>query len=146
MWILFLAIASFLLFLSIALVPWLTAWLEDRKGASQEEMHDLEPFTFLSISQAFEPIYAPLWASAFSALDLARKAGARGIKVSRLRSTFAEAATHFPEVYDGYEFEQWLSFFRNSGLIHWSGPRATLTCKGEEFLANNFTTDALVEK
>lgn len=145
MWVLILAIASFLVFVSIVLLLWLADALENRKLPFQETPCIAEPFTFLSIPQAFEPIFAPLWEAPVHALEVARSGGVPGVPVSRLRSTFAKAAARFPEVYDGHGFEQWLQFLESAEFVHWSGQRAVLTHKGREFLQYRFTTDALVQ-
>ena len=139
-----LAIASLLVFLVIVLLLWLADTLENHRQPTKEELLMAEPFTFLSLPQAFEPMFAVLWEAPIHALELTHDCGTRGILVSRLRSTFDEAARRFPEVYDGYGFEQWLQFLEYAELIQWSGQRATLTSKGEGFLAYRFTTDALV--
>jgi hypothetical protein len=128
MWVLILAIASFLVFVSITLLLWLAGHLENRKRSHREELLGAEPFTFLSVYQAFEPVFSILWEGPIQALEITRRAGKRGIPVSRLRPIFAEAAKRFPEVYDGYTFQQCLQFMEGSELIQWCGQKAILTC------------------
>jgi hypothetical protein len=146
MWVLILAIASFLVFVSTVLLLWLADSLESRTQPSRLELSAEEPFAFLSISQGFEMQYSALWEAPIRALELTRQTGRRGIPVSRLRPIFSRAAACFPEVYDGYRFEQWLQFLESIGLIHWYGQNAMLSSKGEEFLTYRFTTEALVQQ
>lgn len=145
MWVLFLAVASFLAFVSIVLLLWLADVLETRKPRPERKVHLEPPFPALSIAQAFEPVFAPLWEAPVQALELVQSGGAHGIAVSRLRPTFNKAAARFPEIYDGYGFEQWLRFLEDIQLVTWSGQKVTLTREGREFLEYRFTTEALAE-
>lgn len=61
MWVLVLATASFLLFLSIVLLLWLADTLESRNIQHNRNACLEQPFAFLSIAQAFEPALAVLW-------------------------------------------------------------------------------------
>ena len=143
------AIASFVTFYAIAFLLWLADALESREvrrnrsqrpGSAQEET-----LPYLSISQAFDPIFAVLWEAPIDALSLVESGGPSGIPVSRLRPIVSRAALRFPEFYDGCSFEQWVRFLENTQLIAWKGQRAILTQEGRYFLAYRFVSDALVE-
>jgi hypothetical protein len=145
MWVLLLAVASFLAFVSIVLLLWVANTLDARKTCRKSEIHVGPSFAVLPITQAFEPVFAVLWVAPIHALELIRSGGTRGIPVSRLRSTFNEAAARFPEIYDGFGFGQWLQFLEDAQFVVWTGQEVTLTREGCEFLEYRFTTEALEE-
>ena len=129
-----LAVASFLAFVSIGLLLWLADTLEARKSQLGPRVHVRPRFVFLSIAEAFEPMFAVLWEAPITALELIRSAGEHGIPVSSLRPIFNKAAASFPEIYDGHGFEHWLQFLEDDQLIDWRGQEVTLTREGRDFL------------
>jgi hypothetical protein len=145
MWVLLLAVASFLAFLSIVLLLWVANTFDKRKTCRKSEIHVGPSFAVLSITQAFERVFAVLWDAPIHALELIRSGGTRGIPVSRLQSTFNEAAARFPEIYDGFNFEQWLQFLEDAQFVVWTEQQVILTREGREFLEYRFTTEALAE-
>lgn len=147
MWVLFLAAASFLAYIGILVLLCLADGLETRTRARRTTVliHHIEPFSTLSVTQAFEPIYALLWEAPVLALNCLNSAGPKGLPASQLHPTFRKAAVRFPEIYDGYSFPQWLQFLEKSELIRWDGQQITLTRKGREFLAFRFTTEAFTQ-
>jgi hypothetical protein len=145
MWFLFLAVASFLAFPSIMLLLWLADTLEARDSRSRQKLSLESGFDVLSIEQAFEPIFGPLWEAPIHALQLIEAGGKHGIPVSRLRPVFDQAASRFPEIYDGHGFEPWVQFLEDCGLVAWSGQSIRLTRDGREFLEYRFTTEALAQ-
>jgi hypothetical protein len=145
MWVLVLAIASFLAFFSIVPLLWLAKALESRNIQHKRRGCLEQPFTFLSINHAFEPTFAPLWEAPIHGLELMKSAGAQGIPVSRLRPIFNKTAVRFPEMYDGYSFEQWLQFLEDTELACWTGHKFVLTPRGREFLVYRFMTESLLE-
>jgi len=142
MWVLFLAVASFLAYIGILALLCLADTLETRTRRAKLIPRGVEAFSTLTLAQSFEPIYAQLWEAPVRALDRLKSAGQDGLPASQLRFIFREAADRFPEIYDGNHFEQWLQFLESNELIRWDGPLVTLTRKGREFLANRFTTEA----
>jgi hypothetical protein len=104
-----------------------------------------KPVSLLSITEAFDPIYAILWQAPIAALELVESAGASGMPVAQLQSIFVRAATCFPEIYEGCSLVQWLQFLEQNQLISWNGYRVVLTPEARKFLKYRFTTDALVE-
>jgi hypothetical protein len=142
MFLLVLAVASFLAYIGILALLCLADTLETRTRRTEPIMPRVEPFSTLHVAQAFEPIYAALWVAPIRALDCLQSAGPRGLPVSRLYPIFREAASRFPEIYDGYHFHQWLQFLEGNELLHWYGQQVTLTQQGREFLAYRFTTEA----
>jgi hypothetical protein len=146
---LILAIASFVTFFAIVFLLGLADALESREvrhnvsrcpAASPEEAPP-----YLSIPQAFDPVFAVLWDAPVDALKLVDSGGASGIPVSRLRPIVSQAATRFPEFYDGCSFAQWVKFLEDMQLIAWNGQRVSLTAGGQHFLAYRFVSEALAE-
>jgi hypothetical protein len=145
MLLLILAIASFSFFSLIV------GWLCVASTRGSREIHRqtitalATPLSPLSITDAFDPIYAILWEAPIAALELVDSGEASGMPAARLRPIFVKAAAHFPEIYEGCSFVQWLEFLEHLQLISWNGHRLVLTPEGREFLKYRFTTDALVE-
>jgi hypothetical protein len=120
MWILLLAVASFLAFVSIVLSLCVANALEARKTFRKSEIHVGPSFAVLSITQAFEPVSSVPWEAPIQALELIQSGGTRGIPVSRLRSTFNEAAARLPEIWDGRNLSNGSSFSKTPSSF--SGP------------------------
>jgi hypothetical protein len=145
MLLLILAIASFV---ALSLI---VAWLCVASTRESREIHRQtiatppKPLSLLSITDAFDPIYAILWEAPIAALELVDSAGTPGLPVARLHSIFVKAAASFPEIYEGCSFVQWLQFLERLQLVSWNGYRVVLTPEAREFLRYRFTTDALVE-
>jgi len=138
-----LAIASFLLFVAIAVLRLAAETRESQliQGIRNRTLSNaLIP---LSITEAFDPIYAALWQAPITALELIDSAGAEGIPVARLRPIHESAAVRFPEIYDGYSFLQWLQFLEETQLISWHGHNVVLTPDGHAFLKFRFVTDSI---
>jgi hypothetical protein len=145
MWVLFLAVASFLAYVGIVALLCLAEGLESRTRRARPPIRRVDPFSTLNLAQAFEPTFAALWEAPIRALSRLSSAGAEGLPASQLRSIYREAAARFPEIYDGYHFQQWLQFLENSELICWDGQQVTLTRKGREFLEYRFITRAFAQ-
>jgi hypothetical protein len=145
MLVLILAVVSFLLFLGIVVLLWLADALESREIRRKRTLSLQKPLALLSITQAYDSIYAVLWEAPISALELIESGGGAGIAVARLRPSFDKAAACFPEIYDGCSFVQWLRFLEEAQLISWDGYRALVTPEGKAFLKYRFVTDALAE-
>jgi len=146
MLVLILAAGSFFVFVAVLACLFVAHTLESREITRRRSLWTHRPVKFLSITQAFEPIYAPLWEAPISALQLVNSAKS-GISAARLQPIFRRAAACFPEIYEGCEFVQWLEFLEYEDLISWNPERnrVSITGKGREFLANRFVTDALLE-
>jgi hypothetical protein len=134
MLVLILAVASFVAFVSIGLMLWLADTLEAHESQLRQKVQVRQAFVFLSIAEAFEPMFAVLWEAPIAALELIESAGQHGIPVSHLHPIFNKAAASFPEIYDGHGFEHWLQFFEDAQLIDWRGQEVTLTREGRDFL------------
>ncbi|HVO59862.1 MAG TPA: hypothetical protein VMT53_02945 [Terriglobales bacterium] len=146
MLVLIFAAGSFLVFIAILACLFVAHTLESREITRKRYVWTHRPVCLLSVTQAFEPIYAPLWEAPIAALQLVNSA-ATGIAVTRLLPIFRRASATFPEIYDGCEFVQWLQFLECEGLVCWRPEynKVTITEKGKEFLANRFVSDALLE-
>jgi hypothetical protein len=146
MLVLILAAGSFLVFIAVLACLFVAHTLESREIAVKRNVWTHRRVRLLSITQAFEPIYAPLWEAPVAALQLVNSAKS-GVPAGRLFPIFRRAATCFPEIYEGCEFVQWLEFLECEDLICWDSDsnKVVISEKGREFLANRFLTDALLE-
>lgn len=146
MFVLIFAAGSFLMFITVLACLFVADTLESREVTRKRNVWTHRPVHLLSITQAFEPIYAPLWEAPIAALRLVSSVKA-GIPASRLEPIFRRASSSFPEIYEGCEFDQWVQLLEREDLIWWDVDRdqVTITEKGKEFLANRFVSDALLE-
>lgn len=142
--VLFLAVASFLVFLTVVALLWIAGTLESRAIRSKRDPVPARPFPLLSIADAFDPIYSVLWEAPIAVLQLIAHAGAFGIPVANLQAIYERAAARFPEIYDGSSFVQWLRFLEEMRLISWHGYKVALTPDGHAFLRFRFVSDSLV--
>ena len=146
MLVLIFAAGSFLVFIVILACLFVAHTLESRELTRNRNIWTHRPVCLLSITQAFEPIYAPLWEAPIAALQLLSRAKS-GTPANRLEPIFRRAHCAFPEIYEGCEFSQWLQLLQCEDLVCWDAQnnRVTITEKGREFLANRFVSDALLE-
>ncbi len=93
-----------------------------------------EPFSVLAVALAFDPDHALVWETQVPMLQLMARSGRQGASLRRLHLAYLASATHYPELYDGSTFQQWLQFLQQAGLIVFKDQRATLTNEGQEFL------------
>ena len=145
MLVIILAVVPFLVFLAIVALLWIADTLESRTIRQKRKLTLAKPLPFLSITEAFDPIYSVLWEAPIAALQLIDSAGTSGIPVASLRPIYEKAAARFPEIYDGCGFLQWLQFLEESQLISWYSDKAVLTPDGQDLLRFRFVTDAMVE-
>src|SRR5215470_516139 len=118
MLVLILAAGSFFVFIAVLACLVVAHSLESREITRRRNLWSHRPVKFLSHTQAFEPIYAPLWDAPVSALQLVNSAK-NGIPAARLQPSFWRAAASFPEIYEGCEFVRWLEFHECEDLISW---------------------------
>lgn len=146
MLVLIFAAGSFLVFIAILACLFIAHTLESREATRRANPWTHRPLRLLSITQAFEPLYAPLWEAPVAALQLISSSRSRRCSANRLQPIFRNASRAFPEIYEGCEFVQWLQFLEREDLISWDPEnKVTITEKGKEFLANRFVSDALVQ-
>lgn len=145
--LLILAVASFLLFPIIVSLLCLADRLEARERLRRAHpvVPDSDTAFPLSITEAFDPVFAPLWEAPIAALELADRGGGAGIATASLRHIYHRAAHRFPEIYEGSTFASWLRFLEGTGLIARSGPLVTLTADGHAFLKFHFVASSHVE-
>ncbi len=146
MLVLIFAAGSFLIFIAVLACLFVAHTLESREVTRKRNVWTHRPVHLLSITQAFEPMYAPLWKAPVTALRLVSSSKS-GIPANLLEPIFRRACRGFPEIYEGCEFYQWLQFLECEDLVSWDADpnKVTITEKGREFLANRFVSDALVE-
>lgn len=146
MLVLIFAAGSFLTFTAILACLFVAHTLESCEVTRKRNVWTQRPVRLLSITQAFEPVYAPLWEAPVAALRVIN-ASPSGIAANRLHPIFGRASRAFPEIYEGCEFLQWLQFLECEGLVWWDAEtnKVAITEKGKEFLANRFVSDALLQ-
>ncbi len=146
MLVLIFAAGSFLTFIAILACLFVAHTLESCEVTRKRNVWTQRPVRLLSITQAFEPVYAPLWEAPVAALRVIN-ASPSGIAANRLHPIFGRASRAFPEIYEGCEFLQWLQFLDCEGLVWWDAETnmVAITEKGKEFLANRFVSDALLQ-
>jgi hypothetical protein len=145
MWVLIVAVVSFLIFLGIVALLWLADALESREIRRKRTQSWQKPLALLSLAQAYDPTYEVLWEAPIAALQLIESGGESGIAVARLHPFFNKTAACFPEIYEGCSFVHWLRFLEDTRLISWDGYRVLLTAEGKAFLKYRFVTDAMAE-
>jgi hypothetical protein len=75
-----------------------------------------EPFAVFSVAQAFDPDYAIIWDTQLPALQLIKRAGAKGMRAQQLHPFYVQSARCYPELYDGTSFGSWLDFLEREQL------------------------------
>jgi hypothetical protein len=95
----------------------------------------------LSITLAFDPDHALVWETQVPMLQLVSESGRHGISVTHLREAYLESACHYPEIYDGFTFEQWLEFLEDARLVTRTGKHVLVTSKGRDFLHYRITAE-----
>ena len=145
MLVLILAIASFLFFVLVMTLLAIASTLESRTLCRKRILRLTKPLVLLSINDAFDPIYSVLWQAPIAALEIIDSGGPSGVPIARLRPIYEAAAAHFPEIYDGCSFMQWLEFLENTRLISRHGYNVVLAPDGHAFLRFRFVSEALVE-
>jgi hypothetical protein len=100
-----------------------------------------EPFAVLSMALAFDSDHALVWETQAPILQLVSEAGWHGISTKRVREAYRESARHYPEIYDGFTFQQWLKFLEDAQLVARTGKHALLTSKGRDFLHYRISAD-----
>ncbi len=103
-----------------------------------------EPFTVLSVPQAFDPDYAIIWGTQIPALELVVNAGASGLPVRQLLCWYEDSARHYPELYDGSNFARWIEFFEREQLLRADQGTVLITTAGRQFLQCRVTAPVLV--
>lgn len=106
-----------------------------REQRSREvEMEVGIPFSTLSLILAFESDSAILWETQLPALELISSAGGRGVPLWRLHPAYMESVHHYPELYEGSSFHEWLEYLSQAHLVARNGSRIALTPEGGNFL------------
>jgi hypothetical protein len=102
-----------------------------------------EDFSVLPIRLAFDPDQALLWDTQIPMLQLVAQSEPNGTSVARLRKAYRESVGHYPEIYEGFTFEQWLRSLDEAQLVtcirRRVRRRVRVTRKGAEFLQYRHT-------
>jgi hypothetical protein len=138
--VLFLTLAAFLFFV-LVIVALGVAQIAERK-----EEHRLflripgKPYTVISVAQAFEEDSAILWDTQVPALRQVATGSTRGVSVDKMRKFFADSSKHYPELYEGVRFEQWIQFLEDAELVTiLTEERIVITPQGVAFLKFRLT-------
>lgn len=95
---------------------------------------EARPF-WLTVEAAFDSQHAQLWSTQLPGLRCLAAAGPRGMSYHDLFTlAYQSAAQHYPELYEGTSFAQWLWSLEQAGLITLRANRAVLTPLGHNFL------------
>lgn len=86
------------------------------------------------LASAFDSDQLLLWDPQIVMLRLVHQAGPDGIPTSRLHRAYRETVRRYPELYDGFTFDQWLRFLVNEQLAIRAWRRVRLTREGRDFL------------
>jgi len=134
-----LAISSIIVIILLFLEP-----AEPRRPREAPPNWKEEPFSALSIEQAFDPDQAIIWDTQVPALRLIASAGREGLAMEALYHLYTRSSRQYPELYEGSSFETWLEFLEYTGLISEHLGTASLTPEGQQFLQYRVTAAALV--
>ena len=119
-----------LIVLNVIVLPCALTKLADRIWPKQSG----KLFSVLPIRLAFDSDQALVWQAQVPVLQLISQSGERGASASCLRKAYRECARHYPEIYEGFTFEQWLRFLNEERLVLSIGKRVVLTETGTAFL------------
>ena len=143
------------LFFLLPLAAWILAGLFvvrslRRRRSKATEDSDGASFRVLSIALIFDPDHALIWNTQMPALKLVGSAGPKGLSLRKLHKWYLDSAGHYPELYDGSTFKQWVAFLQESQLITSDKNKVVLMLQGERLLkcwltqhpefASSFTT------
>jgi len=118
------------------------AEIADRRERRRRKLVSVHtPLLGLSVTQAFDPAFAPLWEAQIPALERISKADFAGVPLRRLNRSFAGVTGRFPEIFEGCGIEQWVLFLQQEELVLWFAGRVRITDKGREFLRFRFICD-----
>jgi len=139
--VLFLTLAAFVFFI-LVLIALSVAQLAERKEERKLFLRmPGKAFTVISVAQAFEEDSAILWETQVPGLRLIATGGPKGTPVTKMRRFFATTARHYPELYEGVYFEQWVHFLEEAELVTIAGDdKIAITPQGLEFLKYRLTT------
>ena len=129
MWVL--TVVFFVGLAIVLAVPLITLWPRNRHAPKETSR---EPFTLLPIAFAFDADCAILWDTHAPVLDRINSAGRLGLPTRQLKRVYLEYARHYPELYEGFNFQQWVDFLEQAQLIASKEKRFILTPKGVNFL------------
>src|SRR5581483_11811390 len=116
------------------------AEIADRRERRQRRLVSVHtPLLGLSVTVAFDPVFAPLWEAQIPALERISKADFAGVPLRSLNRSFAAMTARFPEIFEGCGIEQWVLFLQQEELVLWFAGRVRITDKGREFLRFRFT-------
>jgi len=88
----------------------------------------------LSFSDAFEPETAPIWDTQMPVLQKIHATPFPGIELRELEPVFARCEAHFPEIFEGSTFADWLAFCARLGLLLIYRGRVLMSSSGKKFM------------
>jgi hypothetical protein len=130
-----LTVASFLVSLTAFVMLWIANRGKSWAKCESRSAHQEGPGILLSVEQAFDPLYAMLWDAPIAVLQVLDSAEASGVPPHRLRPIFSGTAGHFPEIYEGCTFPQWVRLLQDMELVDCRGGRMTISESGRRLLA-----------
>jgi hypothetical protein len=135
-------VASAYLFFFVVIALIAIAEIADRRERKRQRLtYEHMPLVGMSVTQAFDPVYASLWEAQIPALERIGRARAYGLSLRKLTRSFRCVCSRFPEIFDGCGLEQWILFLQQEELVAWNAGRVRITNKGTEFLRFRFTSN-----
>ena len=126
----FFAILPFLIILAAVPLANAMSALVQRICAEPSSKH----FSVLSVGLASDPDHSLIWETQAPMLQLISESGWQGLPVRNLRKSYRESSRHYPEIYEGFTFAQWLEFLEGGRLVERTGKRVFLAAKGHQIL------------
>ena len=128
--ILLLCATPILILLNAVVLPRLLTAIAER--AWPERPAELS--SVFALGSAFDPDQSLVWDPQIAMLQLVRQAEPEGIPVSCLYWAYRETVGRYPELYDGFTFDQWYRFLVENQIVTRAWRRVHLTREGREFL------------
>ena len=124
-----------LIVLNAIVLPCALTKLADRIWPERSE----KGFSVLPVRLAFDTDQALVWDTQIPMLQLVAQSEPSGTSVARLRKAYRESVGHYPEIYEGFTFEQWLRSLDEAQLVTCIRRRVRVTRKGAELLQYRHT-------
>jgi hypothetical protein len=104
-----------------------------REGRSAGYSH---VFTALPAADDSDPNHALIWRTQLPVLELLDQLAPQPVPRSELLKFYRESSRHYPELYEGLCFDDWLKFLQEANLISQCEGEPRLTSRGREFLCH----------
>ena len=134
------AVASVVLFLAILGLVGFAHIAEARERRRRRHLEFTGILAGVTFENLFDDNYALIRDTQVPVLQEMLAAGSHGVSLSTLRKTFRSISRRYPDLFDGYCFEQWLAFLEQAGLVFCRDKRIVLSHEGRGFLDHRRVT------